>query len=101
MTLACVILMMHLLVLFHSFDHELSHSSKGKAKNICEASISDISEECFICDVYLDLSIANAETISLTFIPLQFISNNILKEEDQFIPVSLYFKQSRSPPSSF
>lgn len=88
--------MTHLLVLFHTLDHQEEH--KTELSNILEFDDNSDNEDCSVCDVYLNADFTELQTTSYFFVSPQFISDLILQQNNQFKPVVLYFKQSRSPP---
>lgn len=94
--LSVSIFMTHLVVLFHTLDHQDNHNSAfSKTLEFKQDSNAD---DCAICDVYLDFDFSELQSLSYSFVVPQLISDQILQQSDQFKPVALYFKQSRSPP---
>ncbi len=88
--------MTHLIVLFHTIDHQEEHHTNFSNSLEFEAH-TDIGD-CSICDVYLDVDFSELQSTSYSFVITKCISDQILQQEDQFKPVVLYLKQSRSPP---
>ncbi len=88
--------MTHLVVLFHTLNHQEKHHTDSS--ETLEFEINSNVDDCSVCDVYLDVNFTELQTISYSFVISQCISDQILQQNDQFKPVVLYFKQSRSPP---
>ncbi len=88
--------MTHLIVLFHTLKHQendsVTYSDVLEFENSFEA------EDCSVCTIYLEVDLSEFQAKLYTFLVPKFISHQILQQEDQFKPVVLYFKQSRSPP---
>lgn len=88
--------MTHLVVLFHTLDHKDSHSTK--LSSTLEFDNSFNVDDCSICDIYIDVDFSELQTMSYSFIAAQFKTEQYLNNDDQFKPIVLYLKQSRSPP---
>ncbi|TCI94763.1 hypothetical protein [Tenacibaculum sp. M341] len=100
--LSVVILMTHFAILFHTIEHHEDHSDSRHSTNlstVLEFDDVELEEQCTICDIYLDVELTQAKISYVPIISPLFIESRIIQQDDKFIPVILYFKQSRSPPS--
>ena len=98
-----VILLTHLIVFFHTIEHN-HHSSSDKKVNEITSKIefrkSDhTDEECLICDTYLDLDIKKSFSQLVSSFSIHFFSKKIFQFKNRLNSVLIYFNQSRSPPN--
>jgi hypothetical protein len=100
--LVIVILMTHLVALLHNFNHlDKHHFDEKLEKSYLVFKTDDKSnsnELCDICNIYLDIDLKESKIVNYVIITPQFITNKISQQEEHFIPLVLYQKQSRAPP---
>lgn len=96
--LTVVILLTHFVVLFHTLEHKENHQDHS-SETIEFNKSSDISEDCSVCDIYTNIHFSDHKVLSYIFIEPNYVQNEILQQENQFIALVLYLKKSRSPPN--
>ncbi len=95
--LSMILLMTHLIVLTHALDHHDTNDTHF-SDTLEYQQHSDLSEDCTVCDIYLDVNFSEEKLLSYSLVLPQIISEEILQQDDQFLSFILYLKKSRSPP---
>lgn len=101
--MSCVILLTHFVVFFHTVAHEI-HDSHHNDIIITSADVEfkqndSLNEDCKLCDVYLDLDLEKSFLQSTYSFISHLFSKDIFQLDNNLDSITLYLKQSRSPPN--
>lgn len=89
--------MTHLIALDHSFEHNSEH--KEEITSSAEfLQITNQTQDCSLCDIYLDVELSKDPTFTHTLLTLKLITEKIIKKDNNFTSVIFHLKKSRAPP---
>ncbi len=92
-----VILMTHIIALDHSLEHNSNNNEDFSISSEYQK-VTDTSQDCSICDIYLDLEISKDPTFTYTLLTPKLIIPAIFKKQNNFFTVIFNLKKSRAPP---
>ncbi|CAL2091077.1 conserved hypothetical protein [Tenacibaculum sp. 190524A05c] len=96
--LSCIILLTHVLILFHTHEHYASHEQDNCISD-AHFEQNEVSEQCIICDLYIKKDFDEPHNSIPELTELSNKSKRIVQPEILLVSIKLIQKTSRSPPT--
>ncbi|QMU62946.1 MAG: hypothetical protein GKR88_00765 [Flavobacteriaceae bacterium] len=97
LSLSVVIFMTHIIALDHSLEHNSNNKEDYSISSELQK-VNDLSQDCSICDIYLDVELSKNPTFTYTLLTPKLIIKDIFNKDNSFSTVIFNLKKSRAPP---
>ncbi|WP_158837827.1 hypothetical protein [Polaribacter sp. L3A8] len=90
--------MTHLVALDHSLEHHSNHKEDVSFSSEFPK-VSNLSQSCSICDIYLHIVLSKESTFTYTLLTTNLIIEDVFEKGNNFRSVIFKLTKSRAPPT--